>query len=562
MICPEKKANFLATAAKATGHGVLSALPVIGAGISAYDVTKDLGKGDLTGAGLDTANAALSLSSTINPFIGMPASVALTMYNDSRKRKRDEMEALKAEADRRQQETSMYSYNQKAAASNFERDLSDPRAGVGSDLYHAISPLIGGGASAGNLSPEEMAREQAMQEQVRKGLVGLEYMTGLKKNTGNTYYDEHPAAAVGSDILGNAGAIGAGLAAGGAGSNLLNQYRNFKMTRPSQDARTGNYGVDPAHPRNLLNPKEGPIRADIARVFGDFTTDPESRLRLIDELNASGGHSSDYVSKYHALVAAGEDPKKLFHEANRTPGAAMLEDYANFHETAQRAKAKGGFKKYWGEDLHTAPNAGTAQEGVIKKFMRENLAPAHMQGFTDLAEDSNLTAANPQYHRNLMKSISEEVSPGAGAKAFAETGFKDLENLTHQGSGISKLLKRTRLPLAVGAGVAAGGAGLYSLVKALQNQSHSKQKINDWKKTLLQSRGDFDQAGLYDTPEPRDYHQPSIEEAPQPSEAMSPQDYSPAEEEAATAPEALPHPAKQQAHSNDIDWSEALNSVR
>lgn len=561
MICPEKKANFLAAAAKATGHGVLRALPLVGAGFSAYDLGKDLGKGDLVGAGLDAASFGLGTLGSINPLFSIPTAIGLDMINQNRREKRDARLASKEKANRYQQAQELMMPPYKTAASNFQRDLSDPAAGVGSDLYHAISPLIGGGASADNLSPEELAREQAMQEQVRKGLVGLEYMTGLKKNTGNTYYDEHPAAAVGTDILGNAGAIGAGIAAGGAGSNLLNQYRNFKMTRPSQDARTGNYGVDPAHPRNLLNPKEGPIRADIARVFGDFTTDPESRLRLIDELNASGGHSSDYVSKYHELVAAGEDPKKLFHEANRTPGAAMLEDYANFHESAQRAKAQGGFKKYWGEDLHTAPNAGTAQEGVIKKFMRENLAPAHMQGFTDLAEDSNLTAANPQYHRNLMKSISEEISPGAGAKAFAETGFKDLENLKHQGSGISKLLKRTRLPLAVGAGVAAGGAGLYSLVKALQNQSHSKQKINDWKKTLLQSRGDFDQASLYDTPEPRSYHQPRIEETVQPPEATTLQDYSPIEEEV-TAPEAPSHPTKQQAHSNDIDWSEALNSVR
>lgn len=561
MICPEKKANFLSSAASAAGHGALRALPIVGAGFSAYDMGKDLGKGDLVGAGLDAASFGLGTVGTMNPLVSVPGAIGLDLINQYRRVKRDERIASKEKAKMYQQAEGLGMAPHKTAASNFKNDLSDPNAGISSDLYHAISPLIGGG-SPGNLPPEELAREQALQEQVRKGLVGLEYMTGLKKNTGNTYYDEHPVAAVGTDILGNAGAIGAGIAAGGAGSNLLNQYRNFKMTRPSQDARTGNYGVDPAHPRNLLNPKEGPIRADIARVFGDFGTDPESRLRLIDELNASGGHSSDYVSKYHELVDAGKDPKKLFHEANRTPGAAMLEDYANFHETAQRAKAKGGFKKYWGEDLHTAPNAGTAQEGAIKKFMRENLAPAHMQGFTDLAEDSNLTAANPQYHRNLMKSISEEISPGAGAKAFAETGFKDLENLKHQGSGISKLLKRTRLPLAVGAGVAAGGAGLYSLVKALQNQSHSKQKINDWKKTLLQSRGDFDQASLYDTPAPRSYRQPSIEETPQSSEAMAPQDYSPAEEEAAATPEALPHPAKQQAHSNDTDWSEALNSVR
>jgi len=561
MICPEKKANFLSAAAKATGHGLLRGLPLIGAGFSAYDFGKDLGKGDLVGAGLDAASFGLGTVGTINPFISIPTTIGLDLYNQSRREKRDARIAAKNKADRYQQAQNLMRTPLKTAASNFQKDLSDPRAGISSDLYHAISPLIGGEPS-GNLSPEELAREQALQEQVRKGLVGLEYMTGIKKNTGNTYYDEHPVAAVGSDILGNAGTIGAGIAAGGVGSNLLNQYRNFKMTRPSQDARTGNYGIDPAHPRNLLNPAKGPVRADIARVFGDFATDPESRLRLIDELNASGGHPSDYVTKYNDLIAKGKDPKKLFQEANRTTGAAMLEDYANFHETAQQAKAKGGFKKYWGEDLHIAPDAGTAQEGVIRKFMRENLAPSHMKGFTDLAEDSNLTAANPQFHRNLIKSISEEYAPGAGAKAFAETGFKDLENLAYQGSGLRKLLKRTRLPLAVGAGVAAGGAGLYSLVRALQNQTFSRQQMNDWKKTLLQSRGDFDQAKMYDSPAHHNYPSPRLEELSQHHEALPQQESSIPEEEPAAAVESLPAPARQQAHSNDIDWSEALNSVR
>lgn len=556
MICPEKKANFLSSASKAVGHGALRALPLVGAGVSAYDIGKDLGKGDLVGAGIDAGNAALSLSSAVNPFIGMPASFVIDLYNQNRKQKRDEMDALKNEAKMRQQDADMYPYNQKYAASNFERDLADPRAGISSDLYHAISPLVGGQDSA-NLSPEDLAREQALQEQVRKGLVGLEYMTGLKKNTGNTYYDEHPVAAVGTNILGNAGNIGAGVAAGGVGVNLLNQYRNFKMTRPSQDARTGNYGVDPAHPRNLLNPKEGPVRSDISRVFGDFTTDPETRLQFIDELNSSGGHSSDYVSKYRKLVADGKDPGKLFNEANRSPGAAMLEDYANFHESVQRTKSKGGFKKFWGEDLHTAPGAGTAHEGTIDKLVREHLAPAHMQGFTDLAESSNLTAANPQYHHGLMKRISEEYAPGAGARAFAETGLRDLENLSHQGSGLRKLFKRTKLPLAAGAATAAGGAGLYALVKALQNQSHSKQKINEWKKTLLQSRGDFDQASLYDTPQPRSYPAPSTEDLPELTDSPTPQEHT-----APTEEKQEPLPLKQQANSNDIDWSEALNSVR
>jgi len=349
----------------------------------------------------------------------------------------------------------------------------------------------------------------------------------------------------------------------GTGSNLYDQYKNFKMTRPSEDARKGNYGIDPAHPRNLLNPKEGPVRADIARVFGDFATDPETRLTFIDQLNAAGGKSTDFVEQYKQLVADGKDPKKLFSEANRTPGAAMLEDYASFHESAQRTKASGGFKKYFGEDAHIAPGAGTANEGFVNKIVREHLAPSHMQGFTDLAEASNLNITNPHYNRELLKRMAEEYSPGAGAKAFAETGLRDLENPAFHNSGLSRFLRRAKLPIATGAAVAAGGAGMYALVKALQNQTHSKQKLNEWKKTILQARGDFDRARQYDTPAPRRIQQESSLPAastelpePPPTEALTQEQ--PTQEELAPAYQPVPQPE----HTDDMDWSAALNSVR
>jgi hypothetical protein len=446
---------------------------------------------------------------------------------------------------------------EKQAASNFSRDLANPEAGLDSDLYQAVAPIIGRDLPAG-LSPEELAKEQLLREQVRKGLVGLEYMTGLKKNTGKTYYDEHPVSAVTSDLLGNSGKLGLGIATLGTAKNLRNQYKNFKMTRPSEEARKGNYGVDPAHPRNLLNPKEGPVRSDIARVFGDFATDPETRLTLIDELNNSGGHPSNYVEEYNKLISEGKDPKKLFVEANKSSGAAMLEDYATFHESAQRTKSSGGFKKYYGEDAHIAPGAGTASEGTVNKFVRQHLAPSHMQGFTDLAEISNLTSSNPQYNRGILKRIAEEFSPGVGAKAFSETGLKYLEDTSLRNSGFRRFLNRAKLPAAAGAAVALGGTGLYALVKAIQNQTHSKQKMNDWKKTLLQSRGDFDRAKLYENNPPQAELAALKALQPAPAELAAIEEPKEIKKAPAPAPAALPSPQMQ----DDMDWSAALNSVR
>ena len=560
MICPEKRANFLNAAATAVGKGASKAIPVIGAGFSVYDLGKDLAKGDLVGAGLDTLSGGLNLTTG---FLGMPAVMGIDMYNSYRRANRDRDIEEKEKARQYQQAAEEAELFNKQAESNFSRDVSDPRAGISSDLYRAISPILGKGESS-NLTPEELAKEQALQEQVRKGLVGLEYLTGIKQNTGNTYYDEHPVGAVATDLLGNAGLIGAGTAAGGSAANLLNQYRNFKMTRPAQDARTGNYGIDPAHPRNLLNPKDGPTRADISRIFGDFETDPLTRLQLIDELNSSSGTPTDFVKEFQEATQKGEDPSKLFQKATKSPGAIALEDYANFHESAQRAKAKGGFKKYFGEDLHISPEAGTSSEGLINKFTRENLAPAHMQGLVDMAEAQGLTSTNPNYHPEILKRIGEEYSPGAGARAFASTGLNSLENKALQSSGLKKLFRRVKLPLATGAAIAAGGAGLHHLVKALQNQAYSKPKLDEWKKTLLQSRGDFDRAAMYGEPAAEDYQSNTEDIQPQPQNSPE-EDYSeaarlntePGKEQQALQEKRLPTP-----NTDEVDWSAALNSMR
>jgi hypothetical protein len=550
----KKNAGILSAAGKA--------LPLIGGAVSLYDMGKDIGRGDTTGLGIDAVSAGLSLAGGINPFFSVPATVALDLYNQQRKEKFDRRRALKSIADRHQLAARIMSQNEKQAASNFSRDLENPRAGLDSDLYQAIAPIIGRNIPEG-ISPEELAKEQLLREQVRKGLVGLEYMTGLKKNTGNTYYDEHPISAVTTDLLGNSGKLGLGIAALGTGKNLYNQYKNFKMTRPSEEARKGNYGVDPSHPRNLLNPKEGPVRSDIARVFGDFNTDPETRLRLIDELNTSGGRATNFTDEYNKLISTGKDPKKLFAEANKSSGAAMLEEYANFHESTQRAKASGGFKKYFGEDSHIAPGAGTASEGAINKLIRTNLAPEHMQGFTDLAEASNLTKSNPQYHRGILTGIAEEYSPGAGAKAFSDTGLKYLENTKLRNSGFRRLFNRAKLPIAAGAAAALGGTGLYALVKAIQNQTHSKEKMRDWKKTLLQARGDFDRAQLY---EPQGFEgksdrlktsRESLEQALPPTTLTQEE-----VKEDKKAPEYLAPSAPSHRSQDEMDWSEALNSVR
>jgi hypothetical protein len=45
--------------------------------------------------------------------------------------------------------------------------------------------------------------------------------------------------------------------------------------------------------------------------------------------------------------------------------------------------------------------------------------------------------------------------------------------------------------LMLGGAAALGGTGLYNLLKSMQNQAYPDNKVREWKKTLLKSRGDF-----------------------------------------------------------------------
>jgi hypothetical protein len=430
----------------------------------------------------------------------------------------------------------------KTALSQFSRDLADPSAGLNTDLYKAISPMVGGGVSPDEKGPEAESMRH-LHDQLRKGLVSMDYLTGLKKNTGETFYDEHPVQAVTSDLASNAPLIGGGLAAGGMAANLLRQHHNMKMTEPSRMSSDKN-PLDPNNVEELLNPQKGPARADISKVFGDFETNPETRLKTIDQLNnklnPSGasslhgehdllkkelaGHGAAHEQKMvklmtelkkaspnraraiqtemaglkaqmeHGTTQTQKKINELFARAKQSSGASSLPDYARVHEALKRSKEKGGLKKYVGEFLH-APGGGK-----IREFLRKHLAPGKDQAIGDILEKYKVTGSQPHYNEELLKEILKHHGGGKdlhstpGGKAFMDSTLKNIGDPSHQSSGLAKALSRHKLPLAAGGAVALGGLGLHQLLKAIQNQAYSKDKQNEWKKTLLKSRGDFDAA--------------------------------------------------------------------
>lgn len=460
--------------------------------------------GDFAGAGLDVGSA---VASPFGPQFSLPIDAIgfardLSRDSDPEKRK--------------------YRFD-KEAGSQFRQDLEDPSAGLKSDLYQALSPMISSQADSG-LKGHDAERVNNLKEQVRKGLVGLEYMTGLKKNKGETFYDEHPVEAVATDTLKNAPLIGGALGAGGLVANYRRQKHNMDITEPASMARGGN-PLDTTNPANLLDPSKGEHRSDIARMFGDYEGNIDKRLELLDRLGKSspgaagtlsakhkalseqqnllkGEHASKIQELQSQLERGGAHPedarrikalidshqhshgkqleeldklkKKLITDAQKSEGTSALHKYVNLHESLRRAREKGGLKGMIGEGAKGLGGVG------------------------DLLEKYHITGAHPHYDENLIKNIVGEYAgshvPSSEFPAIMQKILEYTGDTAHQSSGLSKALRRAKGPLLIGGAAAAGGTGLYHLLKTMQNQSYSKDKTNEWKKTLLQSRGDFEGA--------------------------------------------------------------------
>jgi hypothetical protein len=385
----------------------------------------------------------------------------------------------------------------KTALSQFKQDLADANTGTQSDLYRAIAPLI----SSGDSSPQpkhEAARTEALRDQVRKGLVGLEYMTGLKSNTGETFYDKHPTQAVATDLLGKSPEIGAAVAAGGIGTDILRRWDNAKKIQNASDSREGNRKVDKTNSAELLDPA-GRARPDISRVFGDFDGNVEKRLGILDKLE--GTTTGGLLEEYRSLAGHPNEvelKKKIIARAKNSPSMAKLRGYVDAHQSLQNASAKGGLKGQIGESLHKL----RGKFWGAGDFIADHIAPNMHAEIGDIFEKNKITGAHTGFDENLIKKIVHEYRQGGDfsaahdpkGKAFLDSTLKDLQNKSLQGSNLRKAWSRYRTPVIAGGALAAGGTGLYHLIKAIQNRAFSDDQKKDWKKTLLQSRGEFDAA--------------------------------------------------------------------
>jgi hypothetical protein len=519
--------KLLPNLGRAAGFVGKRLIPGLGAGMSGASALNRWKEGDRLGALMDAGLGAASFIPGVGGAINLAGSGLMGLRDSYRNNNLPAQELPKTGA------LSLY----KQALSNFRRDIEDPSAGYNSDLHQAIAPMVSPNIQGLPAGSSDAKRIGGLQGDLRKGLVGLEYLTGLKKNTGESFYDEHPVEAVATNVLGNSPLIGAGVAAGGLGLNYLRQAKNMSMTQPSAMSREGNV-QDPSNSSNLLDPAKGNLRADVTRVFGD-DENAAARLKILDRLNSSApgksfekqynqlaeakakveakhGKVLNQLNKQlaspsisekdvkrvqarinaiekaqaHETTAIDKNIKALLTKAKSSRGASALPEYANFHESLQKANRQGGLKNYVGEGLHDYLG-----DGEISSWIKKNILPGRDQAIGDLLERHKLTGQNPHFDDMLIKDIIRENKGGAPLHPdFNETTLRRIADPEHQSSGLRRSFNKMKFPLAAGAGIAAGGTGLYYLLKAIQNQMHPKEKTDEWKRTLLKARGDFDAA--------------------------------------------------------------------
>jgi hypothetical protein len=194
-----------------------------------------------------------------------------------------------------------------------------------------------------------------------------------------------------------------------------------------------------------------------------------------DEVERLKAMSAAQLDKHKQDLSKFDDlKKKLLQEARSSEGSTGLKKYVNLHESLRRAREKGGLKGMLGE--------GAGALGGVK----------------DLLEKYQITGAHPHYDQELIRNILHEYGgshmPEPKMRATINKILETIGDESHQASGLRKGLSRLKMPLIYGTAAAAGSAGLYHLLKMMQNQSHSGEKQKERKQNILKARGDFEGA--------------------------------------------------------------------
>jgi hypothetical protein len=425
--------------------------------------------------------------------------------------------------------------------SSFQKDLVTPGSGTDSELYRAIAPLIDLNRLPQPKTKFDQDRLEKLKNDFRQGTLGLEYLTGLKNNKVETFFDSHPTEATVSNVLGNSGRVGLGVAAGGPLVNALRQWKNLRRENAFHARRK-----DPAQEAGQrLTPttsegKSKPIDEDILRVFGDGRpqNDPDIKLpangggRSVKTLaiqnqdalkrraevldSVSGNYGKPATQNFSAELKKAlsiKDPKKrlvaakaLMEKSRASKSYGNLKHYVDLHTDLQSLRDSGGLKGGFGSSIGDKLFASDKFNNLLNKLPAglqspiKSIIPHSQQGAEDLIRKRILMSQAGPHSEPMLRQIVEDVYGGnisapktKNDKVFQRAVFGPTGSLDNQ-QRYSRYLRMFGGPALMGAGIAGAGLGLNEVMKLIQSKVYGKEKIKDWKRNALKAKGEFEEA--------------------------------------------------------------------
>ncbi len=421
--------------------------------------------------------------------------------------------------------------------SSFQKDLVTPETGTDSELYRAIAPLIDLNRLPQAKTKFDQERLEKLKNDLRQGTLGLEYLTGLKNNKVETFFDAHPTEATVSNVLGNSGRVGLGVAAGGPIVSALRQWKNLRRENAFHARR--NDPSQEAGQRLTPTTSSGaskPIDEDILRVFGDGRpqNDPDinsggralktrniqnedslkRRAEVLDSVSGNYGKpaTQNFSAELKKTLAI-KDPKKrlvatkaLMEKSRASKSYGNLKHYVDLHTDLQSLRDSGGLKGGFGSSLGDKLFASDKFNNLLNKLPTglqspiKSVIPHSQQGVEDLIRKRILMNPTGPHSEPMLRQIVEDVYGGnisspktKNDKIFQRAIFGPTGALDNQ-QRYSRYLRMFGGPALMGAGIAGAGLGLNEVMKLIQSKVYGKEKIKDWKRNTLKAKGEFEEA--------------------------------------------------------------------
>lgn len=429
--------------------------------------------------------------------------------------------------------------------SSFQQDLVNPGAGKDSELYRALTPLLDLNNIPEAKTKFDQERLEKLKNDLRQGTLGLEYLTGLKNNKVETFYDAHPVQATVSNVLGNSGRIGLGVAGGGTLVNALRQWRNLNKTEGAAKARAGDSEqqagkkLAPAPNKDGITP---PLNEDIQRVFGDAYPAPgdfigkgkkptsisniQGLQKRVDALDSvSGSQARPENEKF--LTRLNELVKQLNHEQTSVENKPrIIEQIRNLMRESKGSNEFNALTHYadMQTDLERLKRTGTKMKGGLGYSIGDKILandkfesflsklPAQAQSAIRAIIPSSAQPAEELIRKRIIEQIPNNYSEQMLGKMLGDITNSDLANPTRASDKIynrsllgstgtlknqnmlNRVLRVAGAPVVMGAGIAGAGLGMNALLKLIQSKVYGKDQINEWKRNALKAKGEFEEA--------------------------------------------------------------------